>query len=417
MPLSYRLSCPQQSLSGSISLEPSKSISNRLLIIRSLCDTPFDIQRLSESDDTRALLHMLSAEGNELNSGHAGTAYRFMAARLCLGTKEVVLDGSMQMRKRPIGPLVNALRELGAGIEYTGKEGFPPLRITPQAGFGKELNEIHLKAGVSSQYISALLLIAPVLPKGLVIHLQDDPVSEPYIKMTLALMKVYGVTGEWKENVITIPSQSYISQSYMVEGDWSAASSYYAMAALTSKANIVIEGLSKTSLQGDRKVVDVFQKLGVETEFQEDGIRILKTQRMPMPESWEQDFSKTPDIAQSVMVALAGLGIKGRLNGLQTLRIKETDRLAAMQKELSKVKVTLTIKEGKKDISGTVEGKAKWKDKAKFETYDDHRMAMSLSALGCLHPVIIYNPDVVTKSYPGFWNDVAAIGMKVEKVK
>ena len=251
MAISYRLSCPSKALKGTIILESSKSISNRLLIISSLCDHPIVIDRLSKSDDTRALEHALGTTSETINVGHAGSAYRFMLARLCLGTTEVTLDGSAQMRKRPIAPLVNALRELGARIEYVGKEGFPPLRISPVQTLGSEKHEIHLKAGISSQYISALLMIAPVLPKGLIVHLEDDPVSAPYIQMTIDLMKVFGVETEWKDHIITVPHQPYQPGPYAVESDWSAASFYYVMAALVPKADIVIEGLSGSSLQGD----------------------------------------------------------------------------------------------------------------------------------------------------------------------
>ena len=414
MALAYRISCPQFPLTGTVSLESSKSISNRVLIIRSLCKNDFNIARLSNSDDTKALLHMLSSEGEMINSGHAGSSYRFMTARACLGDKEVVLDGSAQLRKRPIGSLVKALQTLGADISYLDKEGFPPIRIRPVKTFGTNQNEIHLQAGISSQYITALLLIAPTLKNGIVLHLTDDPVSVPYIKMTLELMRYFGVDHTWENNTITVKPGEYISKDFIVEADWSSASYYYSFAALAKAADLTIEGLTANSLQGDSAVSDLYEKLGVKTSFTEDGIRLEKTKDFSLPKEISIDFSDNPDLAQTMMVTLAGLGIKGKLSGLKTLRIKETDRIVAMQTELKKVKTTLEINEGKNDITCFLAGKAKWKDKAKFDTYEDHRMAMSLSAFSTIHPVIIRDPDVVSKSYPGFWNDVKKIRVNVE---
>lgn len=413
----YRISCPQSKLSGTIVLEPSKSISNRVLIIRSLCKEDFPIQRLSSSDDTDALVKMLSTDSDVLYSGHAGSSYRFMVARACLGTKEVKLDASEQLRRRQIGPLVKALQTLGADITYLNKEGFPPLKIKPNENLGRDVNEIHLQSGISSQYVSALLMIAPSLPKGLVIHLIDDPVSLPYIRMTLEIMKFFGVDHTWEENKITIGPGEYIGQEFSVEGDWSAASYYYSMVALCPAANIRIEGLSEKSLQGDSIVREIFEHFGVDTIFTEKGVEIKKKEHPPRPKEVRYDFSYYPDLAQTVMVTLSGLGVKGILSGLKTLRIKETDRIAAMQTELAKVKTTIEVKEEKEDVVCTLTGKAKWKDKARFDTYEDHRMAMALTPLACIHPIIIRNTEVVSKSYPGFWRDIKSIGMKSEKIK
>ena len=412
----YRISCPQAGLQGSIILEPSKSISNRVLIIRSLCREHFDIHRLSQSDDTDALVRMLSSDKDVLYSGHAGSSYRFMVARACLGHKEIKLDASEQLRRRQIGPLVKALQTLGADITYLNKEGFPPLQIKPTEHFGKGTNEIHLQAGISSQYVTALLLIAPYLPKGLIIHLSGHPVSLPYIQMTLEVMKWFGVDHDWKENTISINPGQYTAKEYSVEGDWSAAGYFYSMAALAPVANIEIEGLYEKSLQGDSVVKDIFEHFGVTTTYTETGIHIRKKDHPPRPKEVRYNFSDYPDLAQTIMVTLAGMGVKGILSGLKTLRIKESDRIAAMETELAKVKIKMNIIDQPEDIVCVLTGKAKWKDKAKFNTYEDHRMAMALTPLALLNPIIIREPEVVSKSYPGFWRDVSKIGLKTERV-
>lgn len=417
MAQAYRLSCPTRQLKGTVELERSKSISNRTLIIRSLCATPFTIQHLSQSDDTDALVSMLDDKDDTLYSGHAGSSYRFMVARACLYDRAVTINASEQLRRRPIGPLVNALRTLGADITYLNKEGFPPLKVSPVKSFGAISNEIAMQAGISSQYITALLLIAPLLPNGLTIQLSDHPVSASYIRMTLSMMEYFGIQSTWVDNTIRVEPGAYISKDYEVEGDWSAASYFYAMAALSEKAEIQIHGLYPDSLQGDAVVKEIYRGLGVESEFIENGVIIRKQGETKYPKSFEFDFSLCPDIAQTVMVTLAGLGIKGHLSGLRTLRIKETDRIHAMQTELARVKTKLEVKEKGDDVLVDLYGKAKWKDRGKFDTYEDHRMAMSFSALIGLQPIIIKDPFVVSKSYPGFWEDLRKIGISLEKIK
>ncbi|MFZ1679242.1 MAG: 3-phosphoshikimate 1-carboxyvinyltransferase [Saprospiraceae bacterium] len=412
----YRVSCAQLRLKGTIILEPSKSISNRVLIIQSLCKDPFIIHNLSKSDDTVVLQKMLSADDEKLYSGHAGSSYRFMTARAVLGNREIVLDASEQLRHRPIGTLVKALQTLGADISYINKEGFPPLRIKPSA-IGKDVHEVTLQAGISSQYTSALLMIAPCLSKGLTVHLADDPVSLPYIKMTLAIMEWFGATHVWEGNTITVKHSEYIAKDFTVEGDWSAASYFYSAAALAEKAEIQIEGVSEKSLQGDSVLKEIYHQFGVETIFNERGMMIKKIANHEKIKEFSYDFSPCPDIAQTVMVTMAGLGIKGKLSGLSTLRIKESDRITAIQTELAKVKTTLEVSEEGTDISCKLFGKARWKDKAKFNTYEDHRMAMCLTPLACIHPIVIRDPEVVSKSYPGFWKDMNAIGVMSERVK
>ncbi len=417
MPVSYRVYAALPRLRGKVVLEPSKSLSNRALIIRSLCQEPFEIEHLSTSDDTDALIAMLSAREDDLYSGHAGSSYRFMVARACLLDQEVTIDASEQLRRRPIGPLVRALQALGADITYLNKEGFPPLRVRPAPGLGQKVHAITLQSGISSQYITALLLIAPCLPHGLRIHLLDEPVSASYIHMTLSMMEYFGAAYTWKENTIEIAPGAYKARKFRVEGDWSAASYYYAMAALAEEADVTIEGLNEKSVQGDAEVAELYKRFGVETTFEKEGIRLSKVKNQAKPKEFMHDFSKTPDLAQTVMVTLAGLGIRGKLMGLKTLRIKETDRLRAMQTELARVKTNLEIREENQNIHCLLSGKAKWKDKARIDTYEDHRMAMAFTPLALIRPVIIRDPDVVSKSYPGFWRDIQGIGMTVEKLK
>lgn len=225
----------------------------------------------------------------------------------------------------------------------------------------------------------------------------------------------FGIGHVWEQNVITIQPGTYSPRDFSVEGDWSAASYYYSMAAFVPEAHIEIHGLNEQSLQGDAVVKEIYEHFGVKTEFNEKGISITNNLHAPRPMEVRYDFTNNPDLAQTLMVTVAGLGVKGIFTGLKTLRLKETDRIAAMQTELAKVKTTLTLIGEKDDVGCTISGKAKWKDKAKFDTYEDHRMAMSLTPLACIHPVVIRNPDVVTKSYPGFWKDIEAIGLQIER--
>lgn len=417
MPIAHRLSSALHHLRGHIVLESSKSISNRALIIRSLCKDHFDIQRLSTSDDTRVLEKMLASDEEILYSGHAGSSYRFMLAKACLDNRQITLDASEQLRRRPIGPLVKALQTLGADITYLRKEGFPPVQITPAESFGKNEDHVTLQTGISSQYLTALLLIAPMLPNGLTIHLTDDPVSESYIQMTLAMMEYFGVGHVWEGHTIKIENGAYQPKAFTVEGDWSAASYFYSMAALSEKAEIEIDGLTADSIQGDSVTKDLYNQLGVETIFTEKGIVITKGDIKERPKEFVYDFSRCPDIAQTLMVTLAGLGIKGVMTGLQTLRIKETDRILAMHTELARIKTNVLVKEEGDDLTVIIAGKARWKDRGRFETHDDHRMAMALTPLALLNTITIKDPEVVSKSYPAFWKDVESIGLKCERLK
>lgn len=404
-----------KSVSGTIKLDGSKSISNRVLIIRALAQKAFKIDNLSTSDDTETLAKLLSSDEHTLNTGHAGTTFRFMTAYLAFSGEERVLTGSARMKERPIGPLVDALNTLGAKISYQEKEGYPPLKFSPSECIN---NEVEIDAGISSQFLSALLLIAPSLPNGLRLKLKGDLVSRPYLEMTLRIMAHFGVNHRWEETCIEIKKQNYGSSDFTVESDWSAASYYYSIAALVESADLSLVGLFKDSLQGDAAMIDLGIKIGVSSEWKEDGsLRLAKVSRSGS--MLEYDFINQPDLAQTISVAVGGLGMHGLYTGLKTLEIKETDRIQALKNELQKVGVSLSQlpprfseKSGLKYFMQ--QGKAGALDKEDlFETYKDHRMAMAFAPLACLFDITIEDPKVVSKSYPNFWNDMDSIGFKL----
>ncbi len=421
--MKYRISHPTKKLEGSIELTASKSESNRVLIIQALCSEKFEIQNLAAAEDTVVLRKILSAAEqnknleNTYDVGAAGTAMRFLTAFFSAKEGTHILTGSERMKKRPIGILVNALRELGASIEYMEEEGFPPLKIT-----GKRLNgaEIEMEGNVSSQFISALLLISPQLQNGLVINFKGEVISRPYINMTLKMLQEFRVYGQWHDNSISISvsNQQYHKKSepdyvYQVEADWSSASYWYSIAALSMEASFTIKGLKHPSLQGDAIVPDIFSFFGVKTEFVPDGIHISKT-RMKI-EHFGFDFSDCPDLAQTLAVTTAALNVNCLFNGLNTLRIKETDRVNALKTELHKLGaavVELNDNSIKIIPSSSMPGNS-----LSFNTYDDHRMAMAFTALAMkFDSVIIDDPEVVKKSYPAFWNDLKIAGFIIEEI-
>ena len=331
----YLVNGPQQSVSGIIDLAGSKSISNRALIIQALTKDPFEIKRLANANDTVLLQRLLESDGATKDAGPAGTTFRFLTAYLSLQPGTQVLTGSERMKKRPIGVLVDALRILGANIDYLEQPGYPPLRIGEPKQFGAH-RQLSISAGTSSQYISALLMIAPVLPNGLELHLDGKIVSRPYIEMTLALMGHFGVEHSWEDKVIRIEPQEYKARPFTVEADWSAASYYYSIAAIAEEADLLVKGLFRDSVQGDAILSEMMEHFGVQTTFNDHGIRLTKVSIGPIgPFEW--DFLRCPDLAQTVAVICAALGVEGRFTGLETLRIKETDRIDAIRTELAKV--------------------------------------------------------------------------------
>jgi 3-phosphoshikimate 1-carboxyvinyltransferase len=415
----YRVSKPNRRIVGEITLDGSKSISNRILIIKALCKNNFDIHKISSSKDTQTLTQLLGQkEGNVYDAGAAGTTFRFMTAYLSLQEGTQILTGSERMKQRPIGKLVNALRALGCDIEYLENEGYPPLKINAP----KPLitNELSIAADTSSQYITALLLIAPTLKNGLRLTLEGTIVSLPYIQMTLGLMEYFGVKHAWEGNTIIVEPQAYQAKDITVEADWSAASYYYALAAFADELDLTLNGLFKDSLQGDAVAVEMGFHFGIDTEFTKDGLRLKKSNN-PMPELFEWDFVKCPDIAQTFAVICGGVGVQGLFTGLETLFIKETDRVAALKNELAKVSVSFVklptrFSQKSQKQYFMIDGKAEFEKIPTFPTYEDHRMAMSFAPLAMFNTVKIEDPSVVSKSYYEFWNDLQKLGFVVEEV-
>ncbi|HIP47642.1 MAG TPA: 3-phosphoshikimate 1-carboxyvinyltransferase [Lutibacter sp.] len=391
-------------------LPGSKSESNRLLILQKLF--PFiQIENLSNADDTSVLLKALNSEDRVIDIGHAGTAMRFLTAFFAVQEgKTTQLTGSKRMQERPIKVLVDALVELGAEIQYLKKDGFPPIEIK-----GKKLtkSKIRVNGNISSQYISALLLVAPSLSSGLEIELLGNITSIPYIKMTLSLLNKLGVKTSFKDKFIVVePIQNleFKTQNFRIEPDWSSASYYYSLAALQPNTKIELVGFKKNSLQGDSILPDIYEKLGIKTTFTNNGLFLESTNTTLNNNPLTFNLIQTPDLAQTIAVTCLGLGIECHLMGLHTLKIKETDRLQALKNELEKlgasVKITndsLFLKSNflpfEKDGSGTF----------LIKTYDDHRMAMAFAPLSVLQAISIENATVVSKSYPNFWEDWKAV--------
>ena len=401
---------------GEITLNGSKSISNRVLMIQKMCDTAFDIHALSTSKDTLTLEKLLAQTDNSVfDAGHAGTTFRFMTAYLALQKGTQILTGSERMKQRPIGKLVTALNALGADIEYAEKDGYPPLKINSPRAFDK--NELTISADTSSQYITALLLVAPTLPNGLKLTLDGTIVSRPYIEMTLALMEYFGVAHTWEGQTIHVTPQKYISKNITVEADWSAASYYYALAAFSDDLDLQLNGLFEKSMQGDAQIIQFGKEFGIHSEFNATGIRLTRS-NAKVTSLFEANFITCPDIAQTLVVMCGGTGIPGLFTGLETLFIKETDRIAALKQELEKVGVTF-IKLPKKFSKKIpkdyfmVSDKAVFNDVPVFETYDDHRMAMAFAPLAMFHEIEVNDPEVVIKSYPNFWKDLEQLGFEI----
>lgn len=405
--MDYRILPPDGFFETRVRLPLSKSMSNRALIINALTPGSSPLESLAECDDTDAMLSALgSSEADVVNVWAAGTTMRFLTAYYASRPGvSLILDGSERMRLRPIGVLVDALRSLGAEIDYVGEEGFPPLRIKGKSLYGGSLS---LDSTVSSQYISALLMIAPTMKEGLRLKLNGEVVSRPYISMTLRMMAEAGVESDFTGDTITVSPQTYRKRTVDVEGDWSAAAAWYEMEALSAGV-VTVENLSRDSCQGDRKLEYIFNMLGVHTEWDgENG----GTDLIASPDQDARvriDFSDTPDLAQYVMVTCAMLGIPFHFTGLSTLAIKETDRVKAVCTELAKIGIFLQP-EGNDGVSW--EGQRRpFSELPRFDTYDDHRMAMCLAPIAIFLPGIIVNDiEVVGKSYPVFWDDLRAAG-------
>ena len=408
MTMRYKLSAPSV-VKTTIQLPASKSISNRALIINALARGTTPPCNLSDCDDTLVMIKALAENNETIDIMAAGTAMRFLTAYLSTVQGTHILTGTERMQQRPIQILVNALRELGAQIDYAGKEGFPPLRI-----HGTELkgNELTLKGNVSSQYISALLMIGPVLKNGLRLHLTGEIISLPYINLTLQLMKEFGAKAAWTSgNSIEVAPQPYTPVSFMVESDWSAASYWYQIAALSEQAEIELMGLFRNSYQGDSRGAEVFSRLGITTEFTHEGVLLKKSNRLV--EQLNEDFVDIPDLAQTFAVTCCLLGIPFRFTGLQSLKIKETDRIFALKTELRKLGYLL------QDVQDSIliwDGeRCQPEAQPVIQTYEDHRMAMAFAPAALRFPEMrIAEPQVVTKSYPTYWENLQQAGFGIE---
>lgn len=397
--------------STAITITGSKSETNRLLLLQALYPN-ITIHNLSQSDDSDAMEKALSGNEEVVDIHHAGTAMRFLTAYYAVKEgSEVVLTGSSRMKERPIGVLVDALRSLGAKIEYVENEGFPPLKITGQK---LEKNKVSIKADVSSQYISALLLIAGRLENGLELTLDGEVTSRPYIDMTLSLLDQIGVENHFDGNTIRISAKSVIEDQkteVVVESDWSSASYFYSIVALADKeTTITLSSYKKNSLQGDSALADIYRQLGVETNYNGNSITLSKIENF-IPATIHLELNNTPDIAQTIAVTCFGLGIGCELTGLHTLKIKETDRLEALKTEMQKLgaKISVTNDSLLLEASNTIN-----KDIA-IATYNDHRMAMAFAPLAIKTSIIINDAEVVSKSYPAFWDDLLKLGFSVTK--
>ena len=393
---------------ASIFLSGSKSESNRLLILQALYPD-IEIENIASCDDTTTLQKALASQEDMLDIHHAGTAMRFLTAYLAATTqKEITLTGSPSMCQRPIGPLVAALRDMGAAITYTGAQGYPPLKIAPSTLSG----DATIDAGMSSQYISALALIGPYLKKGLTLTLKGNITSKPYIDMTLSLLSSIGAKSTFKGHDIRIlPLKKSNKVKIAVEGDWSSASYFYSLVALSKKRCVHLSSFKTNSLQADATLASLYETLGVTTTAIDSQTIALSKNDAPLPAGFKADLTPSPDLAQTIAVTCFGLGIACHLTGLHTLKIKETDRLVALQNELTKLGAVVHITQDTLLLESHEIAFGNRTQDIEIATYDDHRMAMAFGVLAELFCVTIQDPMVVTKSYPAFYSDLKKMGI------
>ena len=397
---------PQQPIRAEIKLAASKSECNRALIINALTNFQCELSNISEARDSQTMLRLLKSDDAVADVIDAGTTMRFLTAYFTVTNQKKRMTGTPRMCERPIGILVDALRTLGADIEYENVTGYPPLQLNGFTYSGQ--NELKIRGDVSSQYISALLLIAPSLPDGLTINLEGEVGSRPYIEMTLKQMEYFGIIYEadWGAGILKIKPSHYQPKNYAIESDWSGASYWYSIVALAEDAEVELLGLKENSLQGDSDIVNIMAKLGVESTFTDRGVLLKK---IPAADSLAWDFTNCPDLAQTVAVCCAMKNIHLTLTGLESLKIKETDRVFALQEELAKLGAELN--EVEKNLKYEVVRKSDWTATSvpSIFTYDDHRMALAFAPVGMMQDIIIEEPGVVVKSYPGYWNDLAKV--------
>lgn len=407
--LILKLDQKEPQLAGEIKITGSKSESNRLLLLQALFGG-FKIENLSNSHDSQVMQKALASKEKTVDIHHAGTAMRFLTAYFAaFEGRETILTGSSRMQERPIGLLVDALRDLGADISYMNNEGYAPLLIK-----GKKLTKstVSFAANVSSQYISALMMVGASLPNGIEIDLVGQITSVPYIEMTRSLLTQLGIESSFEGQQINIKPAGAINVSEMVvESDWSSASYYYSLVALCDKAKLKISSYKENSLQGDSVLAELYQKLGVETTFEANAVTLEKVEK-PKPRRVEFDLANSPDIAQTIAVTCYGLGVGCDLYGLHTLKIKETDRLEALKAELTKLGAHISVT----DKSLHLEGETNFQSDVTIKTYQDHRMAMAFAPFALRAPILFEDAEVVNKSYPDFWEDLHALGFKISEV-
>ena len=390
---------------STIYLNSSKSESNRLLIIKALSEKEITIKNLSKANDSVLLKNLLESENLVVwDAQDAGTSFRFLTSFLAIKKEHVVLSGTERMKQRPVKVLVDALNKIGAEILYLENEGFPPIYVKGKINQVK--NKLDIPGDISSQYISSLLLIAPLLEKGIEINIEEPFYSRPYVNMTLNLMNSFGIKSAVKGNKISIKNQEFSSGSYIVESDWSAASYWYSILSISDNINnLTLQGLKKKSNQGDSVISELMKSFGVNTQYKEDGIVLTKIKFDT--EEIELDFRDCPDLAQTILVVAAYHKIKLKVSGVESLKIKETDRLLAMKNELKKIGCDFyeegnywLLEKRNREID----------DELSIDTYKDHRMAMAFAPLASKKSIIINDPDVVVKSYPTYWEDLKKVG-------
>lgn len=404
---SIKLDFSGEGIHGDVELPASKSISNRVIIIEALGGGGFSLQNLSKAEDTQVLQSALEKSVGVVDVKDAGSALRFLTAYFTLGDNEVILTGSDRLKERPLGPLVESLRELGSEINYQGTEGCAPVMIKPSALKG---GNVFVDANVSSQFASALCLIGPYLPEGLVVFTQNDIVSRPYIDMTVDLMRAFGAVAEFEGATIEIEPSAYKRTEFIVESDWSAASYLYSMAALSKSARIKLKGLNEKSYQGDHVMARWMELFGIKTTFESDGAVIQKVDDIG-PEMVRLDFQANPDLVQTLAPLCVGLRIPFAFTGVSNLVHKETDRIAALAEELHKFGADVITGE---DVIEVKHYSSNIPKSVAINTYGDHRMAMGFAPLAIIYSgLTINNPEVVRKSFPEFWDQLKSLGIKI----
>ena len=408
-----KIQIENKNIKGSLSLSGSKSISNRLLILQALSGQKSPLNNLSNSDDTLVLQKALSSNNSTIDVGIAGTAMRFLTAYCAIQDAEIIITGAHRMKERPVKGLVDALRLLGADITYLEKDGFPPMRIN-----GKNLKggTLSIKADISSQFISAILMVAPYFEKGIQLELVGDVLSRPYIEMTLNLMQRQGVPHRWEGNTISISPGVYQNTVKEVESDWSSISYLFEILALSDSGEIQISQVDENSVQGDQKVMGFFKSFGIASRIDKGVLSLAKKSNFKLPEYIEFDCVRTPDLAQTLAATACGLGVNMMLTGLKNLPLKETNRLVALKVELEKCGAVVKIINN--EALEIISGECFTSKDFNFETYGDHRMALCLAPLALkANSVIVDDAEVINKSYKSYWEDLKRLSFDIHLFK